>query len=112
MQLPYGGVVRNYCGKELAYVGEWVAKIGNAQRGFWTTREPHSEYWYFSPDGRAVGGSLRPGCVNITSCGSREASPALLQFLADLSRCAHDAITPHFRECVSSMSYEREQHVL
>ena len=49
----------------------------------------------FSPDGRAVGGSLPPGCFNVTSCGSREASPALLRFLAELSRCAHDAITPY-----------------
>ena len=79
---------------------------------FRTTRAAKANRACVSPDGRAVGGSLPPGRFNVTSCGSREASPALLQFLADLSRCAHDAITPHFRECVSSMSYEREQHVL
>ena len=51
----------------------------------------------FSPGNRAVGGSLRPGCFNVTSCGSREATPARLRFLAELSRCAHNVITPYFR---------------
>jgi len=45
--------------------------------------------------GRAIGGSLPQGCFSVTACGSREASPALLRFLAELSRSAHDAITPH-----------------
>ena len=38
---------------------------------------------------------MPPGCFNVTLCGSREATPALLRLLAELSRYAHNVnITP------------------